>query len=495
MLNSFKEYIKKIEYLNSSIAVLGWDEMVNTPKQGKAYRGEVLGYLSGELYKLITSDEMLSYIEYLKKEDNLDTVTKAMVDKCEKDYNETKKIPEELYTQYTIDSSNSMAAWEESKDSNNFNIYAPHLQKMIDYKKKFVDYLGYEENKYNTLLDMYEPGITVKKLDEVFSELRDGIVELLNKIKLSGTKPDVSFFNGHFPKEKQEEFSKYVLKHMEYDYESMGRIDESTHPFTTQFCNKDVRITTHYYEDDFRPAFYSCVHEGGHALYEQDIPDELKGTLLGEGVSMGIHESQSRFYENIVGRSKEFWSSFYPEAQKTFPEFKNIDLETFYRGINYVEPSLIRVEADELTYSLHIIIRYELEKMLMNDELEVKDLPEMWNKKYKEYLGIEPPTDSEGVLQDMHWADGSFGYFPSYALGNLYGAQMLNKMKKDIPDFYTQIEKGNLTDIHNWLKENVHKHGSIYKPAHLIKIITGEELKAKYFIEYLNNKYKEIYNL
>ncbi|WP_461204928.1 carboxypeptidase M32 [Clostridium sp. DL1XJH146] len=495
MLENFKEYIKKIEYLNSSIAVLSWDEMVNTPKLGKAYRGEVLGYLSGELYKLTTSDEMLSYIEYFIKEDNLDDVTKAMVDKCEKEYNETKKIPEELYTQYAIDASTSMAAWEDAKESNDYSIYAPHLQKMIHYKKKFVDYLGYEENKYDTLLDMYEPGITVKKLDQVFSELRDGIVELLNKIKLSESKPDVSFFNGNFPKDKQEEFSKYVLNHMEYDYENMGRIDESTHPFTTEFCNKDVRITTHYYENDFRPSFFSCVHEGGHALYEQDIPDNLKGTLLGQGVSMGIHESQSRFYENIVGRSKDFWKFFYPEAQKTFPEFKNVDLETFYKGINHVEPSLIRVEADELTYSLHVIIRYELEKMLINDELTVEDLPKMWNQKYKEYLGVEPPTDSEGVLQDMHWADGSFGYFPSYALGNLYGAQMLNKMKKDMPDFYTQIENGNLSDIHNWLKENVHKHGSIYKPAHLIKMITGEELNAKYFIEYLNNKYKEIYNL
>jgi carboxypeptidase Taq len=281
---------------------------------------------------------------------------------------------------------------------------------------------------------------------------------------------------------------------MGFDFEA-GRLDESVHPFTINFNNKDVRITTHYDELDFRSALFGTIHEGGHAIYEQDIADELTGTLLDTGVSMGIHESQSRYYENILGRSKEFWKFFFPEAKSRFSQFNGISFEEFYKGINKVEPSLVRIEADELTYSLHIIIRYELEKALINGEIEVRDLPELWNAKYKEYLGIEPNNDAEGVLQDVHWSGGSFGYFPSYALGNLYGAQFLSKMLKDMPDYYADIEDGKLDKIHKWLNENIHKHGAVYKPADLVKMVTGEELSSKYFIEYLNKKYCEIYDL
>ncbi|SHH70029.1 carboxypeptidase M32 [Clostridium grantii] len=495
MLSEFKEYVTKIEYLNSAMAVLSWDAMVNTPSKGKAYRGEILGFLSGEYYKLITDDKVKVFIDYFNNESNLDDITNAMVKKIEKSYNEIKKIPEDFYIQYTVDASISSAAWEEAKNANDFSIFKPHLEKMVDYKKKFVDYLSFEENKYDTLLDMYEPGITVKKLDEVFSEVRDAIVMLLKKIETSDVSIQTDFFTKYFSKNDQEEFSKFILSKLEYDFISRGRIDESEHPFTTDFGKDDVRITTHYYENDFRSAMFGCIHEGGHAIYEQDISKDLMGTGLAEGTSMGIHESQSRFYENILGRSKEFWSYFYPEAQKKFPQFESITLDQFYKAINKVEPSLIRIEADELTYSLHVIIRYELEKMLINDELKVEDLPTAWNKKYKDYLGVEPSSDADGVLQDMHWSDGSFGYFPSYALGNLYGAQMVKIMEKDIPNLYTQISQGNFSDIHNWLKENVHKHGAVYKPAELIKKITGEELKSEYFINYLNKKYSEIYNL
>jgi carboxypeptidase Taq len=477
------------------MAILHWDSMVNTPTQGKPYRGEILGYLSGEYYKLVTDEKVKKYIDYFNNIYILDTITAAMVKRIEKSYNEIKKIPQDFYTQYTIDASISSSAWEKAKNANDFSIFKPHLEKMVDYKKKFVEYLSYKENKYDTLLDMYEPGITVKKLDEVFSEVRDAIVLLLKKIESSTISIETDFFNKYFSKNDQEEFSKFILSKLEYDFTNRGRIDESEHPFTTDFGKDDVRITTHYYENDFRSAMFGCIHEGGHAIYEQDISKALMGTGLAEGTSMGIHESQSRFYENILGRSKEFWNYFYPEAKKRFPQFEGITLEQFYRAINKVEPSLIRIEADELTYSLHVIIRYELEKMLINDELKVEDLPTAWNKKYKDYLGVEPTSDANGVLQDMHWSDGSFGYFPSYALGNLYGAQMLEIMKKDIPNLYPQISQGNFSDIHNWLTEKVHKHGSVYKPDELIKRITGEELKSKYFINYLNKKYSEIYNL
>lgn len=493
-LKEFKEYMSKIEYLNSASGVLYWDMRVGIPKKGIPYRSEVLGYLSGESYKLQTSDKMKEFIDYFISQEGLDDITEAMVFEAKKNYDQTKKIPEDKYKEYIILSSNSEAAWEEARSKNDYNMFKPYLEKMIKFNEEFLEYWGYEGSKYNTLLDFYEPGITVEKLDAVFGELRKAIVDLLNRIKKSGFKPNTEAFYKHFTKKEQEDFGIFILKKLGYDLEA-GRVDVSTHPFTIEFNNKDVRITTRYDENEFRGALFSSIHEGGHAIYEQDIPDELKGTGLAKGVSMGIHESQSRYYENILGRSKEFWKYFYPEAQKRFKQFENISLEEFYKALNIVETSLIRTEADELTYSLHIIIRYELEKAIFNGEVSVDELPMLWNKKYKEYLGIEPQNDAEGILQDMHWSDGSFGYFPSYALGNLYGAQFLNKMLKDIPNYNSLIENGDFDKIHNWLKENIHKHGAVYKPTELIKMVTGEELSAKYFIDYLNKKYSDIYGI
>lgn len=493
-LLEFKSYLKKLELLNSAIAVLDWDARVGLPKKANPYRGEVLGCLSGEQYKLQTSDKMKEFIDYFLSCEDLDDTTKAMTENAKKSYDQTMKIPEDRYTKYVITASNSQAAWEEAKSKSDFSIFKPFLQEMIDFQREFIGYWGHKATKYDTLLDFYEPGITVEKLDSAFSELRDAIVLLLNKIKASKIMPDCSFFAKGFTKAEQEAFGVYILEKMGYDFDA-GRLDESMHPFTTTFENKDVRITTHYNEKDFRSSLFSCIHEGGHAIYEQDIPDELKNTLLATGTSAGIHESQSRFYENIIGRSREFWAYFYPEALKRFPQFKDITLEDFYRGINTAEVSFIRTDADELTYSLHIIIRYELEKAIFNGTAKVEDLPALWNEKYREYLGILPENDAEGILQDVHWSAGLFGYFPSYALGNIYGAQFLNTLQKDIPDLFPRIERGELDVVHTWLNDNIHKYGAIYKPAVLLKKITGEDLTAKYFIDYLNNKFGKLYNL
>jgi len=493
-LEEFKEYLRKIEYLNAASGLLYWDMRVGMPKKSIPYRGKMLSYLSGEAYKLQTSDAMKEYIEYFAALEGLDDVTKAMVERTRRNYDQTKKIPEERYIAYVELTSNAEAAWEEAKGKSDFAIFKPYLEKLVSFNQEFIEYLGYENNKYDTLLDNYEPGITVEKLDKVFGELRDAIVVLLNKIQNSKVIIEDSFFKKSFTEKEQEEFSLFILEKMGYDFEA-GRMDVSTHPFTINFGNKDVRITTHYLENEFRSALFSGIHEGGHAIYEQNIADELEGTMLGGGTSMGVHESQSRYYENILGRSKEFWTYFYPEAVKRFPQFEGISFDEFYKAINIVEPSLIRTEADELTYSLHVIIRYEIEKEIINGNIKVEDLPRIWNAKYKEYLAIEPMNDAEGVLQDMHWSGGSFGYFPSYALGNLYGAQFLGKMLKEIPDYNKNIAEGNLDEIRLWLKENIHKYGAVYKPSELIKKVTGEELTAKYFIEYLNNKYSEIYEL
>jgi carboxypeptidase Taq len=493
-LKEFKEYLTKIEYLNSAASVLSWDMMVSIPKKGKPYRSEVLGYLSSESYKLQTSDEMKAFIDYFISQENLDDTTKAMVNNAKKSYDQTKKIPEDRYREYVVLASNSFCYWEEARAKSDYSIFKPYLKKIIKFNEEFLEYWGYEGEKYNTLLDLYEPGITVEKLDKVFGELREAIVSLLNKIQNSNINVNTDFFYKHFAKEDQEAFGIFVAQKLGYDFEA-GRIDVSVHPFTTTFDNKDVRITTRYDENEFKGALFSTIHESGHAIYEQNIPDELKGTGLATGVSMGIHESQSRYYENILGKSKAFWKYFYNEAQKRFKQFQDVSIDEFYKAINVVEPSLIRTEADELTYSLHVIIRYEIEKDLINGRITVEELPQIWNAKYKEYLGVEPKNDEEGVLQDMHWSDGSFGYFPSYALGNLYGAQFLSKMLKDIPNYYDLVQNGEFNIIHEWLRDNIHKYGSVYKPSEILKKVTGEELSAKYFIDYLNKKYGEIYGL
>ena len=493
-VQEMRKYIRKIEHLGAASALIDWDLRTGAPKKAFEDRGELLSYLSGEIYKLQTSDTMKEFIDALDGCQELDVVEKAMVREAKKTYDLTKKVPEERMMAYVQAVSKATAVWEEAKEKNDYESFKPHLEKVIEFQKEILGYYGFEGNKYNTALDIYEPGITVEKLDIIFSELRDAIVNLLDRINQSSVKIDNSFFREYFSPKSQEEFSLFVLEKMGYDF-GAGRLDESVHPFTTNFGNKDVRITTKYIDHQFTSALFSTIHEGGHGIYEQDIPDELKGTGLAGGASMGIHESQSRFYENILGRSREFWTYFFPEAKKRFPQFENVEFEEFYKAINLVQPSLIRTESDELTYSIHIIIRYELEKALINGELSIEDLPEAWDMKYEEYLGVKPDSYTKGVMQDTHWASGLLGYFPSYALGNLYGAQFLNKMLKDMPDTFERVAQGELSHIHSWLKDNIHKYGQVYKPAEIIKLVTGEELTAKYFIDYLNNKYKEIYEL
>ena len=494
-IEELKEYLKKIEYLGSAISLLHWDSLVYMPKEAIEYRSEMIGYLTGESYKLTTSEKMKGLIDYFSGIDHLDDLTKAIVENVTRDYNHAMKIPEEEYVQYEIDKALSQSAWEEAKKKKDFSIFKPHLAKMIAYNKKFSECWGFTGNKYDGLLDIYEPGMTTERLDVVFGELRESLVDLLLRIKNSNVKTDDAFLKGNYPVESQRMLGETILEKIGYDYEKRGRIDVSEHPFTTNFGNKDVRITTKYDPSDFRPAIFSLIHEGGHGIYEQNIPDELMGTSLGSGASMGMHESQSRFYENILGKSMEFWSYFYPEFQKTYKELEDIDLSLFYRAINCVEPSLIRIDADELTYSLHIIIRYEMEKLLINSEINIDDVPRLWNEKYKDYLGVEPKNDAEGILQDVHWSGGDFGYFPTYALGNLYGAQIFNKLKEEIPDWKQKICSGDFASITKWLKGNVHQYGATLKPAELIKKVTGQELSAKYFIAYLNDKFGKLYGV
>ncbi|MBD3110444.1 carboxypeptidase M32 [Bacillus sp. AGMB 02131] len=494
----FLDFVQKMTAYNEALALIYWDLRTGAPKKGVDQRSVVIGQLSSEVFAMSVSGEMGYYIQALTEEDTwnyLSLTTQKLVEDCQKEYDRNKKIPAEEYKDYTMLTTKAESVWEEAKEKSDFAMFQPYLEKIVDYNRKFIEYWGYEGNKYNTLLDIYEPGMTVEILDSVFGKLRNEIVPMVKKIAESKHKPEVDFLFNHFPKEQQKDFSLKILEQLQYDFDA-GRLDETVHPFEITINANDVRITTKYDENDFRTAVFGTIHECGHAIYEQNISKELMGTTLASGTSMGIHESQSLFFENFIGRSFSFWKSNYPELQKTAPEqFGNVKLEDYYRAINESKPSLIRIEADELTYPLHVMVRYEIEKALINNEIEVADLPKVWNEKYKEYLGIEPTNDGEGVLQDVHWAGGSFGYFPSYALGYMYAAQWKNAMLKDLPNYDELLAEGNVAPVKEWLSENIHQYGKLKKPLELLQDITGEGLNVDYLIRYLQEKYSDIYKL
>ncbi|MBG9445104.1 carboxypeptidase M32 [Cytobacillus firmus] len=491
----FLDYVKKMMAYNEAIGLMYWDMRTGAPKQGMEQRSEVIGMISSEVFRMSTSEEMAAYIAKLSGRENLSEVTLKTLEECKKDYDRNKKIPAEEFTEYVILQSKAESIWEDAKASSDFEMFQPYLEKLVEMNKRFISYWGYEGNKYNTLLDMYEPGVTVDTLDQVFGQLREKIVSLVQQISESQNKPDTSFLFEHFAKDKQRDFSLKVLDQMGYNFKA-GRLDETVHPFATGLNPGDVRVTTKYDEADFRTAVFGTIHEGGHALYEQNISSDLVGTPLCSGTSMGIHESQSLFYENFVGRHRSFWKRNYDLLKEyASGQFDDVSIDAFYRAINESKPSLIRIEADELTYPLHIIIRYEIEKGLFNDEIEVKDLPAIWNEKYEQYLGVKPENNGEGVLQDVHWAGGSFGYFPSYALGYMYAAQLKNSMLKDLPNYDELLEEGNLMPVKEWFTKNVHQFGKMKKPLEILNEVTGEGLNAQHLIDYLYDKYGKVYQL
>lgn len=501
MLNIEKEFlafVKKMMAYKEAVSLMYWDLRTGAPRKGAEQRSETISMLSSEIFAMSTSEEMAAYIGKLSNEEakkSLSERTNRLVEECKKDYDLNKKIPADEFKEYVTIQAHAETIWEEAREKSDFSMFLPYLEKLVYYNKRFIGYWGYKEHKYDTLLDQYEPGMTVKTLDEVFGKLRQSIVPLVKDIADSLNKPNTDFLYDTFPKAKQKEFTLQILDQMGYDFDA-GRLDDTVHPFATGINPGDVRITTRYDENDFRMAVFGTIHEGGHAIYEQNISKELVDTLLCDGASMGIHESQSLFYENFVSRHQGFWKHNFELLNQYAPDqFDRITLDEFYRAINESKPSLIRIEADELTYPLHIMIRYELEKAIFNDEIEVKDLPQLWNEKYEEYLGITPKTDAEGVLQDVHWASGSFGYFPSYALGYMYAAQLKQSMLKSIPEFDQLLEEGNLTPIREWLTENVHRYGRMKEPLEIIQSATGEGLNVQYLIDYLTDKYRAIYQL
>jgi carboxypeptidase Taq len=378
-------------------------------------------------------------------------------------------------------------------------VFRPELEKMVELKKKAAEILMEVKETatpYDALIDIFEPKMTAKTITKVFDELRAGLVSLLRKCEASSKQPDVSILKRKVPIDIQRKIAKALAEAVGYDIaskQSGGRIDETEHPFTTGYYD-DVRITTHYYENMFGSSIFSVLHEAGHAIYEQGLKQEWMYQPIGSGCSSGFHESQARFVENIIGRSREFWVYFLPKLKElTSKSLREVDLDKFVHAINQVTPSKIRVEADEVTYCLHIIIRFNIERDLFENRITVKELPEIWNQSYKDYLGLKIENDSEGVMQDTHWASGYYGYFPSYALGNIYSGQILAMIEKDTPLWKKQLEKGKPQSVKDWLIKNVHSYGDLYDPSELIRKITGKELNVKPYLNYLNEKYSKLY--
>ncbi len=496
-LEELKTRLGEIADLNHVSALLGWDQQTYMPRKGAESRGYQMATLSRIAHEKFTSGEIGELLEALKQEAasmDPDSDDARLIEVAARDYEKATRVPSEFVARFAQVTSAAHEAWAEARGKSEFPVFQPHLEKILEMQKEFISFFPPKEHPYDTLLDMFEPGMTTADVKAIFETLREAQVPLIQEIR---EKPQVddSFLHLHFDEKEQEAFGVAVVTKFGYDWER-GRQDRSAHPFTTSFSVNDVRITTRFMEDFLPSALFGTMHEAGHGMYEQGVAQAFDRTPLEGGASLGVHESQSRMWENLVGRSLPFWEHFYPDLQRRFPaQLGNVDLQTFYKGINKVEPSLIRVEADEATYNLHIMLRLELEIAMIEGGLSVQDLPGAWNDKMREYLGVTPPNDAQGVLQDIHWSGGMMGYFSTYALGNLISAQLWEKISADIPDLTEQIRSGKFDALLGWLRENIHRHGRKFKPQELVERATGSRITPEPYLRYLRTKYGEMYGL
>ena len=479
---------------NHAMGVLSLDGDTAAPSASAKGRGETMGYLSGVTYQLLVNDEVKEALETILA--NKESVTPVQVRQAElfkEDYDDSVRIPMEEYVEYSTLITQSNAVWHEAKEKNNYASFAPYLEKIINYNRKFAAYKDDKKPAYDVLLDGFEKGASTATLDPFFGLLREALSPVIKAVA-EKPEPDTSFFQQKFALADQRIFSDRLMEMMGLDRNRCG-IAETEHPFTTNFNKWDVRITTHYNEMDAVDSMYSVIHEGGHALYELGTADDIQFTNLASGASMGLHESQSRFYENIIGRSLPFCKALLPVMQECFPaQLKGVTAEQLYAAVNKSHPSLIRTQADELTYAQHIAIRYEMEKRMIGGDVKVDELPALWNEMYKEYLGVTVPNDREGILQDVHWSGGMIGYFPSYALGSAYGVQMLAAMEKDFNP-WVDVEKGDLSRVTAWLGDKIHRHGRMLTPPQLLKNAIGSEFDPRCYVDYLKRKFTALYKL
>lgn len=496
--DALMERMKELDVIGQIGGLLGWDQEVMMPPKGAALRAEQMAWLSKEGHSRMTDPEVGSLLIQAEAEANSSEVEAGNLRIIRDSYDKATKKPPEFVEEYARHRSKSIVSWTEAREKDDFSLFRDDLEKMIEMNRKLADYLGYEDNRYDALLDLYESGLTVATLDPLFAGLRESSVPLIKSVGdlAPADKPDCSWVHAHpWPKAAQEALSHELSESIGFDFQA-GRRDESTHPFCGGSNPDDVRWTTRYDEKEPYGAIFGTMHETGHALYEQGRPRNLDFQPTGEANGLGVHESQSRLWENQIGRSLEFCEWSFPLWQKHFPRnFEGVTPTMLWQAVNQVEPSLIRVEADEATYNLHIMIRYEVEKKLINGELEVDDLADAWDDMYEQFLGVRSPTRKEGVLQDIHWSMGAFGYFPTYTLGNLYSAQLLASARKDLPALDEQIRAGEFAPLLDWMRVHVHARGSILEPADLIAEATGEMPNPDAFTSYLADKIGALYNL
>jgi carboxypeptidase Taq len=495
-LEKLKARLAEVHHLGMAAAVLDWDQQTYMPPGGVTARANQKATLSKLSHELFTDDRTASLLAAAEEENRglpEDSDDAALLRVARRDFDKATRIPADLVEEKSRVTSLAQEAWAKARAENDFPAFAPWLERVVELERRTAEALGYEDRLYDALVDLYEPGMTSRKLDAVFSELKRETVPLVQAISENQSAVDDSVLHREYDEEAQRRFAEAVLADCGFDF-TRGRQDRSVHPFCTHFSQNDVRLTTRYDRNFLSMALFGSLHEMGHGLYEQGVSPSLEGTLLSSGTSLGVHESQSRLWENLVGRSRGFWEHYYPRLQQTFPDaLRGVSCETFYRAINRSGPSLIRVEADEVTYNLHIILRYEMENDLLEGRLSVADAPDAWNARTQELLGLTPPDNRQGILQDVHWSIGIFGYFPTYSLGNILSVQLFDQAVAAVPSIPEDIRHGRFQPLLGWLRENVHQYGRKYLPEDLIRKATGRPLTVEPYVRYLKTKFGEIY--
>lgn len=494
-LQKFDDIQQKLFALQYASSAMYLDAVTVAPPDTAAGRSAAMGVISGFIYPLAAGEETGQVLDVLlSHKDELSDLKRREVEELKRTYDENHRMPEKEYVDYTILLNDAQDVWHKAKAANDYAAFAPYLEKIIAANRAQAAYIDETKAPYDALLGQYERDLTQEQLDAFFAGLRETIVPLLHRIQTEGAAIDDSFLYKEYPLEQQRKLSDYLMSVLGID-RAHCTIGETEHPFTLNFDKNDVRITTKYLANQLASSMYSVIHESGHALYELGIGDEYQHTSLAGGVSMGIHESQSRLFENMLGRSEAFIELIFPKLQELFPEqLSGVTAHMFYLAVNKVQPSLIRTEADELTYCLHIMVRYEIEKLMIGGQVSVDELPALWAQKMQEYLGVEVPSDTQGVLQDSHWGGGMIGYFPSYALGSAYAAQFIHRMEQDLA-VYDCVARGDFGAINTWLDEHIHQYGCFYPPAELFRRCCGEAFDARYYTDYLTRKFSKIYQL
>lgn len=496
VLKKFKEYLDVMSYYEHAGNQLYWDMQTQTPDKGYENKVDTLTFFSSKQFEMSTAKEYGEMLEKLSRPeefDNLDDGMKITVKRRKRDYDKFINVPAQFHEEMVREQAVAQRAWEKAKRASDYSLFSPHLKNLIEMTKQLVGYTDPGKEIYDVLVNEYEEGMDLETVDRLFEDMKAGLRPLLQKI-MEKPEPDKSVFEGEYPVHRQKELGAFLLDYMGFDKEA-GVMGESEHPFTMGFGPKDVRVTNHYHEDNAIDPIFSIIHEGGHAIFEQSVDEKYEKTDVAQINLLGLHESQSRFFENILGRNINFWKPIYDKVGEYLPKFKEISLEQFEREINHVVPSFVRTEADELTYGFHIILRYEIEKAIFRDGVDVEELPKLWNEKMEELLGVVPENDALGILQDTHWAGGSFGYFPTYLLGTIYDGMFLEALEEEMGPVDAVLASGNVKKITKWLQENIHKHGSMYTSAEVVKRICKKDISAEPIIRHFTKKYTELYHL